>query len=302
MRITQSMLVRVGIDQLGAQRNRLARTQEMAATGLRINRPSDDPTDYRRVLFLKDASTQTGRFLRSIDLARTRLRTTEEALSGAEDVVSRARALAIQAGNGTNTGDDAREALKFQVSHLFDELVSYANVRAPGGSYVFSGLASDQPAFSVTGDFATGTVPTVTFTGDASAIEVEIDDGVYIEVTRDGSAAFQGANDAFAALSRLWTAIDDNNGEEVTNALADIESSRDHLTLERTVLGGADRKADSFEERLRVQEQNLASQISFLEDADAFEVYSDLTAQEAGLQASLQVNARLIQPTLLNYL
>lgn len=303
MRITQSMLVRVGIDQLGAQRNRLARTQEMAATGLRINRPSDDPTDYRRVLFLKDASTQTGRFLRSIDLARTRLRTTEEALSGAAEVMSRARELAIEAASdATNGGEDTRDVLKTELAHLFEELESFANVRAPGGGYVFSGLASDQPAFSVTGDFGTGTVPTVTFTGDASAIEVEIDDGVYIEVTRDGSGSFQGANDAFAALSRLWTAIDEGNNTEVTNAHTDIDNSFDHLVLERTVLGGADRKADSFEERLRVQEQNLASQISLLEDADAFEVYSDLTAQEAGLQASLQVNARLIQPTLLNYL
>ena len=311
MRITQSMLVRVGIDQLGAQRNRLARTQEMAATGLRINRPSDDPTDYRRVLFLKDASTQTGRFLRSIDLARTRLRATEEALSGAAEVMGRADALAIQAANGTNQSEDTRDVMKTDLAHLFEELASFANVRAPGGGYVFSGLASDQPAFSVTGDFGTGTVPTVTFTGDASAIEVEIDDGVYIEVTRDGSAAFQGASDAFAALSRLWTAIDEGPdaypdpaayGAEIANAHTDIENAFKHLVLERTVLGGADRKADSFEERLRVQEQNLASQISFLEDADAFEVYSDLTAQEAGLQASLQVNARLIQPTLLNYL
>ena len=77
MRITQSMLARVGINQLSDQRNRLARTQEMAATGLRVNRPSDDPVDYRTILFLKDASSQTGRFLRSIDLARVRIRTTE---------------------------------------------------------------------------------------------------------------------------------------------------------------------------------------------------------------------------------
>ena len=104
------------------------------------------------------------------------------------------------------------------------------------------------------------------------------------------------------SLSRLWTGIDTNDGTEIQAALTDIEDAREHLTLERTVLGGSDQKADSFEQRLRLQEQNLASQISFLEDADAFEVYSDLTAQEAALQAALQVNARLLQPTLLDYI
>lgn len=302
MRITQSTLSRLGISQLSDQRNRLARTQEQAATGLRINRPSDDPVGYRTVLFLKDASSQTSTFLRSIDLARVRLRATESALDGAEDALSRAGALAVGAASSTNQNPGSAAALKTQVAQLFDEVLSSANVRAPGGGYVFSGLASDSPAFTKAGDFGPGATPTVTFTGEASAVEVEIDEGVLIEVTRDGQAAFQGADDAFAALSRLWTGIDQGDVDEIRGAITDIEAARAHLALERSILGGSDAKADSFEDRLRLQEQNIASQVSFLEDADAFEVYSDLTAQEAALQASLQVNARLLQPTLLDYI
>ena len=90
--------------------------------------------------------------------------------------------------------------------------------------------------------------------------------------------------------------------DEIRGAITDIESARDHLTQERAILGGSDAKADSFEDRLRLQEQNIATQVSFLEDADAFEVYSSLTAQETALQAALQVNARLLQPTLLDYI
>ena len=43
MRVTQSMLARMGMDQLNAQRARMARTQEMAATGndLYLTRGSD---------------------------------------------------------------------------------------------------------------------------------------------------------------------------------------------------------------------------------------------------------------------
>lgn len=302
MRITHSMLARIGIQQIGDQRARLAKTQEQAMTGRRVNRPSDDPVDYGKILALKDASSQTGRFLRSIDLARTRIRTTEDALSGAEEAVSRARALAVAAGNTTNRGPDARDALKAQVASLFDEVVDFANVRAPGGGYLFSGLASDTPAFSVTGSFGSGTTPTVTFDGDTNPVEMEIDEGVYIDVTRDGANAFQGADDVFDALSRLWTGIDQDDPTAIQTALGDIERAREHLTNERAIVGGSERKADSFEQRLANQQENLVTQVSLLEDADAFEVYSNLTAQETALQATVQVNARLLQPTLLDYI
>ena len=72
MRITQSMIYRGGLEQLNGQRTRLARVQEQAASGLRLNRPSDDPVDYQTVLRLRDSLSQTGRFLRTIDNARTR--------------------------------------------------------------------------------------------------------------------------------------------------------------------------------------------------------------------------------------
>lgn len=303
MRITQSMIARVGLDQLSAQRNRLARTQEMAATGKRLNRPSDDPVDYRTVSFLKDGLGQTDRFLRSIDLARTRIATTENALDGAALALSQAKTQGLAAANETNFVSDASlDAIKIQVAGVFDELLSFANVRSSGGAYVFSGRESDTPAFTSAGAFGSGTAPTVTFTGEASVVEVEIDEDVFVGVNRDGQSAFQGASDAFAAVTDLWTAIDQKDRPGINAAINELDAAFNNLVLERAELGAGGAKADSFEERLRLQEQDFVSRISFLEDADAFEVYTDLTAQETALQASLQVTTRLLQPTLLDYI
>ena len=303
MRITQSMIARVGIDQLSNQRNRLARTQEQAATGLRINRPSDDPVDYRSTLHLKDSLSQTGRFLRSIDLARTRFRTTEQAISDSVEAVSSAKVTAIAAGNTTNSGSGSRAALRIQVEQLFDQLLDLSNSRAPGGGYVFSGRASDTASFVKAGNFVSGSpAPTVTFAGDASVIEVEIDEGVTVDVTRDGSQVYQGTVDVFATLGDLWTGIDQNDQTLIRSATGELDQALEQMLIEQSQIGGAEAKADSFEERLRFQEQEFTSQISFLEDADAFEVYSSLAAQEASLQASLQVTSRLLSPTLLDFI
>jgi len=302
MRITQSMISRTGINQLVAQRNRLARTQEMAATGRRINRPSDDPIDYRKLLSLKDDLRQTGRFLRTIDQSRTRIRSTEEALAGAAEAIDLVRVRGLEAMNATNQRESTRDAIKVQIEQLFDELVSQANVRSPGGGYVFSGRASDQAAFTAVGDFSSGVPPTVSFTGDASATRVEIGEDVFVDVTRDGQAAFQGAADAFSAVTALWTAVDQGDDVGMRAAVDDLESARDHLFLERAAIGGSESKANSFEDRLRLQEEEITSQLSYIEDADAFEVYSDLVSQESALQASLEVSSRILQPTLLDYI
>ncbi|MCA9504317.1 MAG: flagellar hook-associated protein FlgL [Myxococcota bacterium] len=303
MRITQSMLARVGIEQLRSQRNRLAITQERAATGLRINRPSDDPVDYRTTLYLKDALGQTGKFLRAIDLSRTRLQTTEEAIGDSNLVIGNLKTIAIEASNTSNQSPSARTALRTEVEQLFDQLLEYSNVRAPGGGYVFAGTESDTAAFQQAGSFVSGGAPpTVAFTGQASAIEVEIDEGVRIEVTADGSQVFQGTVDVFEVVGRLWQGIDANDQTLISSALGDLDRAFDQLSDARTRIGGSGRKADDFEERLRLQEQEFISQISFLEDADAYEVYSDLVTQESSLQASLQVTTRLLQPTLLDYL
>lgn len=302
MRVTQSMLSRMNMTQLSLQKGRLARTQEQAATGLRLNRPSDDPIDYRSALRLKDSLAQTGRYLRSIDLSRTRLRASEEAIAEATDVVSSARALAVQAGNGSN-GPTARTALRIEVEQLFDRLLDAGNTRAAGGGYVFSGVASETVAFTQAGSFVSGSPPpTVTFGGDDSAVSVEIDEGVAIEVTRSGAQVFQGAVDVFSTLGALWQGIDQNDPVAIRSSLAGLETALDQLSVERSAIGGADAKADSFETLLRGQEQELTNQVSVLEDADAYQVYSDLAAQEAALRASLAVTARMQQPTLLDFL
>lgn len=302
MRVTQSMMSRMSMDQLQLQKGRLARTQEQASTGRRLNRPSDDPVDYRSTLRLKDSLSQTGRYLRSIDLSRTRIRATEEAIADSTDVVAEAKTKALQARN-TSNGPTARAALRVEVEQLFDQLLDASNTRAAGGGYVFSGVASDTAAFVQTGTFVSGSAPpTVAFAADDSAVSVEIDEGVSIEVTRSGAQVFQGNVDIFAVLGQLWQGIDQNDTNLIDTAIGDLDLALDQLNVERANVGGADAKADSFEQRLRGQEQELTTQASALEDVDAYQVYSDLAAQESALQASLAVTARMQQPTLLDFL
>jgi flagellar hook-associated protein 3 FlgL len=205
------------------------------------------------------------------------------------------------------SSQESRDILKGQVEDLFDQLVSLGNKRSPDGSYVFSGKAGDTPAFVVTGTFVSGSPPpTVTFTGDPSAVSIDIDDGVSVEVTRNGEQAFQGPVDIFGALGDLWSALDTTDSTTrnaaIQNAQGALEEARAHLVLERAALGSQQKKAESYEDRLEDQTVSLDTAISFLEDADSVEVFSELIEQETALQASLAVTSRLISPTLLDFI
>ncbi len=303
MRITQNMISRSGVDAIAAQRNRLAQTQERAATGLEINRPSDDPVDYQKTLGLKDSLSQTERFLRGIQLAGPRIGTTENALADSASLVLDARLLAQR----DTSSPELREILKGQVEDIFDQLVGFGNKQSPEGGYIFSGVASETPAFTVTGSFVSGTPPpTVAFTGAAGALSIDVDRGISVKVTRDGEQAFQGPIDVFGALSELWTALDTadstTRNAALQTSLGDLDQAREHLELERAELGSQQKKAESYEDRLEDQTVSLKAAISLLEDADSVEVFSDLIEQETALQASLAVTSRLLSPTLLDFI
>lgn len=303
MRITQSMVYRGGLAQLNAQRARLAGVQEQAASGLRLNRPSDDPVDYRTTIFRKDDLNRTDQYLRSIDLARTRLRGSESAISDAANALADARVLAISAQNGTNDDPTSVGILRSQAESIFEQVMALANTKDSSGSFLFAGLASGTRPFAQTGSFVSGSPPpTVTFEGDASRVAVEIGEDVYIDVTRDGSEVFAGAADVFAALGTLWQGIDQTDAGLIDTALGEIDAAFDQMLFEQAQIGNAENQANRWEDRLELQKEQVTSEISNLQDADVFQVYSDLAMQEAALQASLQVTGRLLSPTLLDFI
>jgi len=84
--------------------------------------------------------------------------------------------------------------------------------------------------------------------------------------------------------------------------IGDAEVAINQLQRERTRIGAADAKADLWEDRLAEQDVELRRQLSLVEDADSIEVFSELVKREAALQASLESTARLLQPSLLDFL
>lgn len=312
MRVTQNTLQRTALADNLRVRNDLARLQEQASSGLRVNRPSDDPADASLAAQLRAQLEGNQRLANSVESARGRLEVVDGQLGTANDALIRARELATQAASDTSDAG-SRRMIAGEIAQLHDQLLATANLRYEG-AYLFGGYATDVPAFQASGGFSDGSPPpSVSYGGDGQEIRVEVDEGVRIETTLDGRRVFLGDADGdgnpdgnrenlFDVLSSLWQALQSDDRDAVAASLDRISQGQEQLDIERARVGGRLSRVEAADAVLSRRDVDLASRLSSAQDADSVKVFSDLVNQQTLLQASLQVTARAIQPSLLDFL
>lgn len=315
-RITNSILYRMTLGNVNRQRERLSVRQEQAASGLRVNRPSDDPAAVRTASVLRAALSANGQYERNVTQSRTRATRIESAIANTSDLLVRVRELALQGSNPLGTAEAGN--LAGAVEQIHGSILAEANTTV-NGSYVFGGYASDTPAFTVAGPFVEGTAPApvTSFAGDSNEIVSQVDEGVTVTVTLNGQRVFMGdgdgdgnpdagREDVFDVVADVRDALLLPTQAERTNALqaslARLDTALGQLSVERGRVGSIENQLIRQEDVLGERALQLTGNLSDVQDADAAEVFSDLVNQEAALQASLQATARVIQPSLMNFL
>jgi flagellar hook-associated protein 3 FlgL len=307
------MTHRIALADVIRARERLATSQEQAASGLVINRPSDDPVGAGLVVTIEARLAALAQQERTVSAAKGRVAAGEGAVADAMDLLVRARELALQGANATQDAT-TRTQIAREVEGLHTALLASANTRFDGG-YVFAGYASDAAPFAASGAFTTPppAAPSVSYAGDGSEIEVDVEDGVRVAVNADGRRAFlgdangdavtdAGREDVFAVVADLWEALQNDDPTAVAATLPRIDRALDQLSVERTGFGAAATRLESAETRLAQRKLEAETRLSQLRDADLAEVVSNLAQQETALQAGLSGMARLLSQSLLDFL
>ncbi|MDV2684292.1 flagellar hook-associated protein FlgL [Alkalihalophilus lindianensis] len=133
-------------------------------------------------------------------------------------------------------------------------------------------------------------------------VEIELMKGVTIPVNIDASKVFSTA--LFGDIIRLEKALENSalDGGDLTGYIDDMFGHIDHLVSERAELGARINRVEMIENRLMEQDVFAKRIMSDNEDVDLEKVIIDLTTQESIHRAALAVGARLIQPSLLDFL
>jgi flagellin-like hook-associated protein FlgL len=185
MRITQKHLFRQQAESLTAAYARLFDIQAGLTTGRRLNKPSDDPASIRPALDVRAGRRRLEQVKKNADLATSELGTAEGILRNANDIVSRAREIAVAGASGTlNQGD--RDAMAIEVDGLLRQMLSLANTRGLSG-HLFAGGRTHTLPFE---EIETADGPVVVYRGDQSTSAVELGDSLEVELNVPGSRIF----------------------------------------------------------------------------------------------------------------
>lgn len=309
-RITNKLLTNRSISNLHLNLQRLNNLQNKLSSGKNINAPSDDPIGLNRLLGIDDTIKQDTRYISNINNARSELNTVDSLLSSTTDIIQRTRELTIQASSQTN-GPDELSAIREEVQQLMNQVVQIGNTKF-GDKYIFGGLRTTQPPF------AQGT-PDIIYNGTASpahARQTEIGDGVLVTVNFAGSDVFGQYDTVTPAqnglLNTLNSLINDLNAaiaspttaayDAIRTHIDELDTDLDTVLSVQTTVGALVNRLDLTENRLQDRQIALSKEYGSIQDVDLAKVISDLNFQEAVFQTSLATTARVLQPSILNYL
>ncbi|RDI76015.1 flagellar hook-associated protein 3 [Gaiella occulta] len=295
MRITNGMLSRLLLADVDRTRQDLASISEQMASGRRIQRASDDPLGTGRVLELEEMLARTGQHRRNAGDARTWLDATDTALGQMTDLTQRARELALRGANST-FGQVERESIALEVDQLVDAVKAEGNA-SYAGRYLFGGTKTDQPPYLLGGtDDA--------YYGDAGTIDREVSAGVSVRLNVTGTDAVgSGPGGLLAALRKLASDLRAGDVGAVGGAdLAAISGHLDTLIGQRALVGARTNRVDLAASRVDELELSLKKLQSETADADLAALAMGYSMRSSALQAALQAGAKMIQPTLMDFL
>jgi len=108
--------------------------------------------------------------------------------------------------------------------------------------------------------------------------------------------------DVFNLLFGVQEALLDNDRDSLERRLDQLDQAAGQVLQARASMGAVRKEMEDRMEKLNEREYSKVSQLSEIEDLDFAEAVVDLNVSDARHKASLDTSARLIQPSLLNFL
>ena len=143
-RITSSAFAERAIHSSALHRSNLAKFQVQISSGLRFQRPSEDPIAFRQVTSLNRSFSELNADRRSIDHASGILNASVHQIQQYSDVLTAAKNIAQRGVQALDS--DERVAFALEVEGLLERLKSIG-LSQFNGRYIFGGTKTDQPPF-----------------------------------------------------------------------------------------------------------------------------------------------------------
>lgn len=293
-RVTQGMLNQNMLFNLSQTNKAMQKYQDQASSGKKINKPSDDPVSAVRGMYYRSSLNEVDQYKRNADDGTSWMSTTDDALDEVNSVLQRVRELTVQGLNGTND-PSARTAIAQEIDQLKEHLGEVANSQI-AGKYIFAGTDIKNPPYQTA---------TKTFNSNNGKIEVQVGQTNNVQINVQGMEVFakdiNGDGGIFKLLSDISTGFSSSNSDS-SDVLGKLDAQIDNILKERSELGARMNRMELSQSRLDDLVVSTTSLLSNEEDADMSQVIINLKSEENVQRAALSIGARIIQPSLLDFL
>lgn len=290
MRITQTMLQDNMLRNLFASQKQMDKYFTQIYTGKKIERPSDDPVIAMRGMSYRTELTEIEQYKRNASGIWKWMDHADDALDKATKAIQRMEELSVQAANDSMTPEE-RISIKREVEQLRDQMIDIANTSV-NGRYVFNGTDTDKEPIQQ-GQIIAGD-------GRNKEVTVEIAKGIKIPVNISPDQMFD--QELLDNMDKFIDGLDGDDQAEIDQSIKNLNDSMLKIVQGRAELGARMNRLELIEDRLEHQAIIAEDIMKTNEGVDFEETVTNLLTQEVIHRSALAAGAKIIQPSLVDFL
>jgi flagellar hook-associated protein 3 FlgL len=301
MRVTNNSIASMTLANLQSSLQRGAALQQQLSSGRRINKASDDPSGTVAALALQGEIDRNNQYTRNANDGNGWLTTVDSTLTSINDQLSRARDLVVQAAS-TGSGDaNSQNAIATELTQLRASILGLANTTYQGRP-VFGGTTAGSAAFAAGATSTIGGQPDIAYVGDSGTVQRRIADGTTVRVDSDATATFGAAGSS--VFDAIATVIDhlQNNPAALSGDITAIDAAASRVRTQLTDVGVRQQRVQDGAATVQNRVLDLTSRLTEVEDVDMPSTIVALQTQQVAYQAALGATAKVVQPSLLDFL
>jgi flagellar hook-associated protein 3 FlgL len=281
-------------------------TQIDLSSGYQINDAADSPSQTPELIQLGSTLAAVQDYQTNLSNVQTEATAADSALGSTISLIQNAVTLATQGASSTATAA-TNQTLATQVQNLQQQLVAIANTTVDGRA-IFGGDQDQSPPYQYDATSATGVDSLTTDTSSRMIVNTQ-GETVYQPLTAQQifdpveAAGAPTANNTFAALESLETALRANNQSGVADALTSLQTASTYVGQQQAYYGNSEQRLTNEETIAANQVTALQTQIGGIRDTNVAQAATDLTQESADQSAAVGAESEISQQkTLFDYL
>jgi flagellar hook-associated protein 3 FlgL len=304
MRISFALSYENPVINIFSKQKDLRRLQDAISQGKGLLDPSDNPLNWAGAMNLKTAMAKAEQWKKNIDFGTNWNNTTEGYLSHLDDLLTRAREIAIKAIK-INSTETTASYVK-ELDQIIREAITVANAKYQD-RYIFS--PNTDPTNPLFG-FTESNVEITSITDPANpgqmseSLDIAVGENTSVRVNVDGERLFfdDQNNSILRNLLDLKNAVKLGDTNQISNAMGKIENDQSRVLEALTTVGGTLNRLEARGNALDTIMISQQERIGDLEETDMAKLITDYQLTATALQAIYQSTARVTGLSLLQYL